>query len=570
MAAGDFMTAAFLVGAVVACSAAHGPPPTLSTDPPPLSGCGIAEIDASALNPTELRAAFAAHHHLSPVIIRGVVSPASLVTLDALRALRSTVAVQVGTPGDIVGNAGQGTTSVTLSEYLNQFDPDAARGTSTSSSNSSGTEIPLYAFDRGQLWGSLESDDRERLLGAFPTDLFPPLNRTLPSVAGFTLEAAGESGGAGHDAEPRGQVPAGYDVYFALGGNGTGVPFHYHAETMMVLHDGMKRWFTFPPATRPVPRHHNPTGLAGGWTPRSPRHYSDTVSVCDQRAGDAVYLPSGWHHGTVNFGASTFGMALQARVPLDPLGRGRQLANGLATTQRHADAVEVLRILIAQWPTDSELRYVLGTSLRSLADAARGGTSTGHHDARALVRRSRFSLGKALDLDPDDDRAALALCRGALQELEDGEVVGRDAARVAEDAARGCGQAPTLNPFAFAAWFYHGRYQAAAQDLDSAAESFRRATALNQRAEQAWYHLANTLMQGAATPAPEATLLEAAAAFARVIQLQPDFAQPRLEFGILLQRMGRPKQARAQLEKAAELSPELAQAAHRLLGRTDL
>ena len=123
----------------------------------------------------------------------------------------------------------------------------------------------------------------------------------------------------GHGQAPQTQAPSGHDVYFALGANGTGVSFHFHAETMLLLHGGRKRWFLYPPSTRPVPRHHDPSGLSGGgWTGTPPAGsgtaYSEPLWVCDQEAGDAVYLPSGWHHATVNFGA-TLGVALQVRRP---------------------------------------------------------------------------------------------------------------------------------------------------------------------------------------------------------------------------------------------------------------
>jgi hypothetical protein len=125
----------------------------------------------------------------------------------------------------------------------------------------------------------------------------------------------GDDGGASASITlPTTSPPSGYDVYFALGDNGTGVSFHFHAETMLLLHGGRKRWFLYPPATRPIPRYHDPSGLSrGGWTgtpPFATTAYSEPLWVCDQEAGDAVYLPSGWHHATVNFGA-TFGVALQ-------------------------------------------------------------------------------------------------------------------------------------------------------------------------------------------------------------------------------------------------------------------
>eukprot|EP00035_Acanthoeca_spectabilis_P017915 m.378760 g.378760 ORF g.378760 m.378760 type:complete len:620 (+) comp16708_c2_seq1:145-2004(+) len=584
---------------VLASSKGHAASPNMEV-------CLLHTIDAGQLNPDELRAAFAPHRGVSPVVLRNAATATTRVTLVDLAKLAGEATVQVGTPAEIVGNSGQGARLTSFAKYLASLDAGTpeipggdGRGEATDSSRGEGTGVPTgpeYAFDRGQLWKQIGTSARRALLSGVP-DLLPPSeNRSLPSVGGFRLTAVPDAvlppRDTHEDAEGA-HPPAGYDVYFAIGGDETGVSFHYHAETLMLLHAGTKRWFSYPPNTRPIPRHHHPRGLVQGWPPlsRSASHYNATISVCDQHPGDVVYLPSGWHHGTINLGA-TFGLALQARVPLDPLGRGRQLANGLAAEGRFADAVEVLRILIASWPNDPELRFVLGTTLLRLAALARepDATPTAVDDdiptgteARTLAHRGRFSLNKALDLDPDDDRAALALCRGALEELEasaDGSPTQETvAARLANDAARGCTLAPSLNPFGFAGWFYHGRYQAAVGELLLAGASFRRATLLDPTAVQAWYHLANALMQGERTaegtagtePASgrstkgEGVVTEAAAAYTRVLELQPDFAQPRLEFGILLQRAGQQKQAVAQFRRVIELSPELAPMAEHLL-----
>jgi tetratricopeptide (TPR) repeat protein len=265
---------------------------------------------------------------------------------------------------------------------------------------------------------------------------------------------------------------------------------------MLVLHEGRKRWWLYPPGTRPVPRNHHPLGMANGWAPPAAGlqgAYSEQLSVCDQNPGDVVFLPSGWHHATLNLGggssATTLGVALQARVPTDALGRDRQLANILvdminaAGNRSTTAASKALSKLLERWPTDPELLYAHGNALlqkagRSLGDAAK---------AAKMLKQSRRSLRGALNKDANDDRAALALCRAVFETLTLAKKgAGSVDSDVSVDAARACPLVPRLNPYSDLPWFYAGRFADAVGDVEGAVDAYRRATKLNPESPTAW------------------------------------------------------------------------------------
>ena len=57
----------------------------------------------------------------------------------------------------------------------------------------------------------------------------------------------------------------------------------------------------------------------------------------DQRAGEVLFLPEGWHHATLNSG-ETLAVAAQARVPRSPLLRAQEVSHSMRVAVRGAEA----------------------------------------------------------------------------------------------------------------------------------------------------------------------------------------------------------------------------------------
>ena len=90
------------------------------------------------------------------------------------------------------------------------------------------------------------------------------------------------------------------------GANGSGNPFHYHAQTWNALVAGAKRWLLYAPNASFYSELH-----PREWHRRGkpvPAGAEEEVRLCEQRAGDVLFVPHLWGHGTLNLG-ETLGVA---------------------------------------------------------------------------------------------------------------------------------------------------------------------------------------------------------------------------------------------------------------------
>lgn len=101
--------------------------------------------------------------------------------------------------------------------------------------------------------------------------------------------------------------PFGDHHVISFGGDGDGLPFHTHGETVLGLVAGMKQWLMMAPGdmtedvlggsfnvTRYMDRLLTADDGAQSW-PKG-------MIYCEQRAGDVLYVPFNWWHATKNVG----------------------------------------------------------------------------------------------------------------------------------------------------------------------------------------------------------------------------------------------------------------------------
>ena len=109
--------------------------------------------------------------------------------------------------------------------------------------------------------------------------------------------------------------------FFFMGGSRSGVSFHKHADAWNGVVYGRKRWFLYPPETTP------PGGVWPGFSQlewfRKVYPQLDDAKLpleCIQEAGEILYLPESYYHGTLNIG-DTLAVGWQKKEAVLPVER---------------------------------------------------------------------------------------------------------------------------------------------------------------------------------------------------------------------------------------------------------
>lgn len=100
------------------------------------------------------------------------------------------------------------------------------------------------------------------------------------------------------------QQPA---LSFGFAGSGTGVPFHTHGAVFAEVLHGRKRWWLSAPSAEP---RFDPDDNTLSWLRNVRPTYSPVEALrlldCVCERGDVIYIPSFWHHATLNIGETVF------------------------------------------------------------------------------------------------------------------------------------------------------------------------------------------------------------------------------------------------------------------------
>lgn len=110
-----------------------------------------------------------------------------------------------------------------------------------------------------------------------------------------------------HYAAPSQYIWSHVSLSFGIGGSGSGVPFHTHGAVFADVMHGEKRWFLQAPG--PEPRF-DPDESSLRWMALVLPTYSNSeraqIMDCVVSQGEFMYIPSHWHHATLNIGETVF------------------------------------------------------------------------------------------------------------------------------------------------------------------------------------------------------------------------------------------------------------------------
>ncbi|KAJ7331213.1 hypothetical protein OS493_019995 [Desmophyllum pertusum] len=230
--------------------------------------CTIERREASSLNSEEFERVY---RYKKPLIVHFSNGAADWTnpmkwTKASLLKLYSRWSILSGTSEDIVRRGGNGDTQTSFNEYLDMMHEKKHN------------DEPMYVFDR-----------------TFYNDSDLPQSIKVPVY--FNIKDGVDS-----------------SIFF-LGGSGSGVSFHKHADAWNGVIFGRKRWFLYPPQKTP-PGGVWPSFSQLDWInkvyPNLP--LKDKPLECVQEEGEILYLPESYYHGTVNIG-DTMAIGIQNTTP---------------------------------------------------------------------------------------------------------------------------------------------------------------------------------------------------------------------------------------------------------------
>lgn len=312
--------------------------------------CDVERREASSLTSQEFESVY---RFKKPVLITFANGAAGWTNPDLFRRQELTKlyaywSVSSGRSLDIVKSGGSGKIQASFSEFIEELMDK--RGANSSE--------PLYVFDRDFYQDS-----------ELPHSLHPPHF--------FKIEE-------GID-----------ESFFFMGATKSGVSFHKHADAWNAVVFGRKRWFLYPPGKTP------PGGVWPGYSQLDwfklvyPTLQDDDKPIeCVQEAGEILYLPESYYHGTINIG-DTLAIGLQknvARTPVERLFyilRPMELRVGQTDNENeksvlYEQIVEKYYRLYELLPSSAEICHKLGEAL---------------FNDRQYKEALEFTQ-KAIDLDP--------------------------------------------------------------------------------------------------------------------------------------------------------------------------
>eukprot|EP00045_Choanoeca_perplexa_P014327 m.167913 g.167913 ORF g.167913 m.167913 type:complete len:492 (-) comp16646_c0_seq4:693-2168(-) len=239
--------------------------------------------------------------------------------------------VKVGNSHSIVENGGDGSHFTTLTSFLNYL--ETGQLSSWQQPNTSCSSVPrsstgIYLFDRGEFMQA-----HPALLSAanvpnlWPSSAWQQQRRHL-AVGDLLLGSKDQLGVV--------------NTYLLLGGNGSGVSFHFHTDSTARIHQGLKLWLFYPPET-PPPFAINRHATVSEWLEHHHHRGLDpNIRLCLTRPGDLIHVPANWHHATVNYG-STLAFASQPYLAMQPTLAALIAAAQLIAQGRISDVQEILQ-----------------------------------------------------------------------------------------------------------------------------------------------------------------------------------------------------------------------------------
>lgn len=206
---------------------------------------------------------------------------------------------------------------------------------------------------------------------------------------------------------------------FALGGDGQGIPFHFHADAYNLLLHGRKRWAIYGPHQM-TPTGYSSTESFANWleTRQGGEGFVPPTWECVQEPGELLYIPEGFFHATVCLGecigvvhqaisaapSSVWSHFIAAQQSRDPASALRSIELAIAADTTNADLLMEKGVWCARMHRFDEFMDCMEAALKlnPLNGIPYKNLALGHHrlgaQSKADVKiREAVRLGIPLD-----------------------------------------------------------------------------------------------------------------------------------------------------------------------------
>ena len=233
----------------------------------------------------------------TPVVIRNstLTSSAAFRAITTVTALRESFGQAQVTLSSANAHS-YGRRKMAVSQYLTEaLGDDAKAAWALAADDNDAAARQFY-------WFGEHGDELASLTSRYPL----PRYAQPGALLSFAAVAAARGGGPSGQAAPAPAEPPA--LSFGVGPDGSGVPFHFHADGFSEVLHGAKQWFLY--ADKPPRFRANATSVS--WlkhdypllTPR------ERPFECTIWPGDLLYFPHGWYHAIINRGDPTVFMSV--------------------------------------------------------------------------------------------------------------------------------------------------------------------------------------------------------------------------------------------------------------------
>ena len=187
---------------------------------------------------------------------------------------------------------------ISVAQYLSEaLGPEASAMWNAAADDDSAAASQFY-------WFGEHGEELAALTSMYPLPVY-----TYPEKVTLSVVFASATSSSGEQQQQKSQQQQSHPpaLSFGVGPDGSGVPFHFHADGFSEVMHGAKHWLLYP--HKPPRFRENATSVSWLRHDYPALKTSERPRECYIGPGDLLYFPKGWWHAIINRGDPTVFMS---------------------------------------------------------------------------------------------------------------------------------------------------------------------------------------------------------------------------------------------------------------------